>query len=128
MAESLHFHLPTQDTSSESSFSFDDNNDKDVPCPVIVNMHSITDLGISSFTAISVPSIIEYNEPFYLPSLDSSSTSSSSSYSSDCVIMSPPKITQSVHKRQILYSPDSSLSMSSIESLSPFYKNKNVRR
>ena len=124
------FYLPTQNSSSSSSNFRSENDENTLSSPTIANLRLIKHNHNSASTAISIPSSLEIEKKFYLPTQDLSSVSSISSYIDDSVLIQHTNTRKSNWKRRILYSSNSLCSVSSIDSLSPFYKqtNKNSKK
>ena len=75
------FYLPTQNSSSYSSNLLSEDEVDNNSSPLIANVPNITNNHNSSSTAISIPSSLEYSKKFVLPTQDSSSVSTISSFS-----------------------------------------------
>ena len=116
------FYLPTQNSSSYSSNFCSEDDVNILSSPIIANLRLMKHNHNSASTSISIPSSLEYEKNFYLPTQDLSSVSSMFSCSDDSVVIQHTNTTKINWKRCILYSSDSPCSLSSIDSPSPFYK------
>ena len=90
--------------------------------PVIANLRLMKNNHNLASTAISILSSVEYDEIFHLPTQDLSTVSSRSSCSDESVVIAHTKTTRSNWKRICFILTRPLLSVSSIDSPSPLYK------